>query len=156
MALDRIDAALVRALQNDARQSNKDLAESVGLAPSSCLERVRRLRERGVVRGFHAEVDPKALGVRLEAMVLIRLDRHDGTVVADFRDDMLARPEVLAFVHLAGVNDFLVHVAVRDADHLREICVDVISSRPEVRDVETSLVFERWRGPAGMPVYATE
>lgn len=156
MALDRIDAALVRALQNDARQSNKDLAASVGLAPSSCLERVKRLRERGVIRGYHADVAPKELGVRLEAMVLIRLDRHDGAVVEDFRRDMLARPEVLSFMHLAGVNDFLVHVAVRDADHLREICVDGISSRPEVRDVETSLIFERWRGPEGMPVYCAD
>jgi len=153
--LDRIDAEIVTALQNDARRSNKELAAMVGLAPSSCLERVRRLQAEGVLRGFHAEVDPAAVGVRLEAMIVIRMDRHGGDVVEAFRRDMLAREEVLAVYHLAGVNDFLVHVAVRDAEHLRTVAVDAVSSRPDVRDVETALVFERWRG-GGMPVYARE
>jgi DNA-binding Lrp family transcriptional regulator len=155
MPLDRIDAEIVVALQNDARRSNKELAAHVGLAPSSCLERVRRLQATGVLRGFHAEVDPAAVGVRLEAMIVIRLDRHGGDVVEAFRRDLLAREEVVAVYHLAGVNDFLVHVAVRDAEQLRTLAVDAVSSRPEVRDVETSLVFERWRG-GGMPVYARQ
>ena len=74
-ALDRIDLALLDALQNDARLSNKQLANEVGLAPSSTLGRVRRLQE-GVLRGAHAEVDPEALGVALQAMIVIRIARH--------------------------------------------------------------------------------
>lgn len=153
--LDRIDAALVVALQNDARLSNKELARRVGLAPSSCLERVRRLREDGVLIGFHAEVDPTSVGAHLEAMIVIRMDRHGGELVEDFQRHMLAREEVLAVYHLAGVNDFLVHVAVRDAEHLRSVSIDAVASHPGVRDVETALIFERWQG-RGVPVYAVE
>lgn len=151
--LDRIDVDIVKALQNDARLSNKQLAARVGLAPSSCLERVRRLRADGVLRGFHAEVDPAAVGARLEAMIVIRMKRHGGAVVAAFERAMLEREEVVAIYHLAGANDFLVHVAVRDPEHLRSIAVDVVSNRPDVRDVETALIFGRRRG-RGIPVYS--
>ena len=71
--LDRIDIELIRLLRKHARLSNKDLAEAVGVAPSTALERVRRLRETGVIRGFHAEFDPQALGIDLQAMVAVRL-----------------------------------------------------------------------------------
>lgn len=151
--LDRIDVAIVNALQNDARLSNKQLAGRVGLAPSSCLERVRRLRDEGVLRGFHAEVDPAAVGANLEAMIVIRMKRHGGAVVEAFERAMLEREEVVAIYHLAGANDFLMHVAVRDPEHLRSIAVDVVSNRPDVRDVETALIFGRRRG-RGIPVYA--
>lgn len=152
-SLDRIDVGIVAALQNDARLSNKELAVRVGLAPSSCLERVRRLREDGVITGFHAEVDPASVGVNLEAMITIRMLRHGRDVLEEFRRDLLARPEVLVGYHLAGANDFVVHVAVRDAEHLRTVAVDVVASRPDVRDVETALIFERWPGQ-GMPIFA--
>jgi DNA-binding Lrp family transcriptional regulator len=75
-ALDRIDFALLAALQKDARLSNKELAARVALAPSSCLERVRRLREEGVLTGFRAQVDPRALGIAMQALVFVRLARH--------------------------------------------------------------------------------
>ena len=73
---DRIDDAILRALQNNARISNKELAAEVGLAPSSCLERVRRLTDRGVVKGYQAKVDPVALGVGLQAFVAVQLAKH--------------------------------------------------------------------------------
>ena len=75
--LDRIDCTILEALQNDARLSNKELAARVGLAPSSCLERVRRLREDGILRSAHFVVDPHALGIGLQAMIAIRLHKHD-------------------------------------------------------------------------------
>ena len=75
-ALDRIDYEIVRRLRNNARLSNKELAAEVGLAPSSCLVRVRGLERDGVLRGYHADVDPGSLGVRLQAMISIRLQRH--------------------------------------------------------------------------------
>ena len=74
--LDQIDVAILVALQNDARLSNKELAARVGLAPSSCLERVRRLDRDGVIRGYHARLHPPAVGMGLEAMISIRLDRQ--------------------------------------------------------------------------------
>ena len=150
--LDRIDFAILRALQNDARLSNKELAAEVGLAQSSCLARVTRLRETGVLKSFHAEVDPRAVGIGLQAMIAVRLRQHSRELVEEFRRHALSLPQVLAVYHVAGANDFLVHVAVRDADHLRDLGMDAFTTRPEVAHLETSLIFEYVRSP-GIPLY---
>jgi len=139
--LDRIDVAILVALQKNARLSNKELAGRVNLAPSSCLERVRRLREAGVLLGFHADVDPATLGIEIQALVAVRLQRHSRDLVDAFQAHLTALPEAVAFFHLAGENDFLIHVAVRDTEHLRIVILDAFTARPEVAHVETSLIF---------------
>lgn len=148
--LDRIDARILNALQKDARLSNKELAQAAGLAESSCLERVRRLRASGSLKGFHAEIEPQALGVELEAMISIRLLRHSRDHVRAFQDHLRSLPEVIASYHLAGVNDFLVQVAVRNSRHLRDLVLESFTARAEVAHVETALIFEhdaRWVFP---------
>ena len=92
-ALDRIDFDILAELQNNARISNKELAGRVGLAPSSCLQRVRRLGQAGVVRGYHADIDPAALGIGLEAMVSVRLQQHSLDLVEAFQEHLLSLPE---------------------------------------------------------------
>ena len=144
-SLDRIDRAIMVALQQDARITNKDLAAGVGLAESSCLERVRRLTRTGVLRGFHAEVDLRAVGMGLQALVSVRLARHTRKAFGAFRKSMLDLEHAVAVFHVAGSNDFLVHVAVRDSDALRELILDRFTSRPEVAHVETSLIYEHAR-----------
>ncbi len=118
--LDRTDRAIVGLLQHNARLSNKEIAAQVGIAQSTCSERIRRLETTGVFRGFHADIDPTVVGVGLQAMIAVRLHRHETTQVARFRKYAEQLPEVVAFYHMAGTNDFLVHVVVRDSDHLRE------------------------------------
>ena len=140
--LDRTDLAILGALQNDARLSNKELAARVGLAPSSCLERVRRLRDERVLTAFRARVDPRALGVTIQALVFVSLARHDREQVKSFRKHALALHETIGVFHVAGEHDFLVHVGVRDADHLRDLALDAFTSRSEVARIETHLIFE--------------
>lgn len=140
--LDRLDRQIIDLLQKDARQSNRQLATSVGLAPSSCLERVRRLRSRGVVRGYRAEINPAALGLQLQAMVSVKLERHSREGFEHVRERLVDLPEVLALYHVGGEVDFLVHVAVRDAEHLRQLAWDHFTSRKEVGHIETHLIFE--------------
>ncbi|MCJ7755073.1 MAG: winged helix-turn-helix transcriptional regulator, partial [Thermoanaerobaculales bacterium] len=84
--LDRIDFAIVAVLQKNARLANNRLAEVVGVAPSTCLERVRRLGRLGVIRGYHCDIDPGALGVGLEAMIAVSLRQHSRDLVDSFRD----------------------------------------------------------------------
>jgi DNA-binding Lrp family transcriptional regulator len=150
IGLDRIDRQLLALLQNDGWLSNKELSAKVGLAPSSCLERVRRLRGEGVLRGCHAEVEPSALGIGLQALIAVRLRQHSRDLVDAFRDHVLALPEVIAAFHVAGAHDFLLHVVVRDADHLKDLALDAFTTRPEVANLETSLIFEAARTP-GLP-----
>jgi DNA-binding Lrp family transcriptional regulator len=152
MRLDRIDRELVVALQKNARTSNKDLAELVGLAPSTCLERLRRLRDRGVLRGFHAEVDLGLLGRRTEAMLAVRLRTHDRAPISSFYDHVVNLPESVAVMHVSGGTDYLIHVAVRDTEHLRILVLDEITARQEVEHVETQLIFEHVRKRAIEPL----
>jgi len=140
--LDRIDFEIIRQLRNNARLSNKELADIVGLAPSSCLVRVRGLQREGVLKGYHADVDTRALGVGLQAMVSIRLQRHSKPEVEAFRAHVMALPEVRELYHLAGANDFLVQVWVRDPEHLRELIMTSFTAREEVAHIETGLIFE--------------
>lgn len=150
--LDRIDRALVAALQENARLSNKELATRVGLAPSTCLERVRALRARGVIRGYHADVDPAALGRGVEALVAVRVRPHSRPVVDAFWEHVLQLPETLEIVHVSGADDFLVHIAVADTDALRDFILDRLTTRPEVAHLETHLVFARTRKPGLEPL----
>ena len=125
------------------RISNADLARTVGLSASACLQRVRRLRERGVFLGGRAVIDPAALGIGIEAVVMVVLRRHTRSAVASFRRQVEALPEVTAFFHVTGSDDFLLHVVARDADHLRDLTMDAFTQIPEVDHLRTSLVFER-------------
>lgn len=150
--LDRTDRDLLRLLQNNARLSNKELAAAVGVAPSTCLERVRRLTAEGVLRGSHVELDPAAVGVGLQALVAIRLGQHSRPVVEAFQAHALGLPEVVHLYHTTGANDFLIHVAVRDAEHLRDLAMTAFTERPEVVHIETALLFAHHRAP-GLPIY---
>ena len=143
--LDRTDRAIVAILQENARLSNKEIAGRVGIAQSTCSERIRRLEQAGVFRGFHADVHPTVVGVGLQAMIAVRLHRHETTQVARFRQYAEQLPEVVAFYHMAGSNDFLVHVVVRDSDHLRDIAMGAFTAQPEVAHIETSIIFEHTR-----------
>jgi DNA-binding Lrp family transcriptional regulator len=152
MTLDRIDCDLIQLLQNDARLSNKELAAAVGFAPSSCLARVQRLKADGVLKGAHAEVDPDALGIGLQALIAVQLRQHSRAQVKAFWKHIMGLPEVLTVFHVAGTHDFQVHVAVRDAHHLRDLAMDAFTTRPEVVHIQTSLIFECAKGKV-MPNY---
>ncbi len=145
--LDDVDRRIVEALAADARISNAALAEQVGIAPSTCLTRVARLRERDVLRGFHAEVDLAALGRPLQAVVAVRLAAHDRAQIQEFTATVNALPGVLMVFHVTGQIDYLVWVAATDTQDLRRFVVDHLTTHPAVAHAETSLVYEHTRGP---------
>jgi len=145
--LDRIDSDIVRKLRNNARLSNKELAEHVGLAPSSCLVRVRNLEATGVLKGYHADIDPESLGVALQAMISVRLTHHSQAEVESFSSKMLSLSEVRQLYHVAGSNDFLLHVWVENPQHLRDLVMHSITSQKEVAHIETGLIFEHSLNP---------
>jgi len=151
-SLDRIDVAILGLLQNNARLSNKEIAAAVGLAPSSVHERVKYLREAGVLRGAHAEVDPKAFGIGLEALFMIGLSKHKRSTVDRFMEEIAAVPEVRSACLITGAHDLVVHVVVRDMQHLKDLALDRFTSRPGVTRIETSVIFD-WRQRHELPVF---
>lgn len=150
--MDRIDCGIVEHLQRDARISNKDLAGELGISPSTCLERVRRLQSSGVLKGFHAEVDPDAIGIGVQAFVGLRIERHAKATFETIRTMMLSHKEVIVAYAVAGSQDHLLHVAVRDVEHLKTFLWESIMSHPDIAHVETSLILESERGD-GLPLY---
>jgi DNA-binding Lrp family transcriptional regulator len=145
--LDDIDRHIVHEMARDARIANNALAERVGIAPSTCLGRVRSLRERGVIRGYHADVDPAALGRPLQAMIAVRLQSHARSRIRGFVAGVAGLPEVLNVFFLAGKDDFLLHVAAASTASLRDF-VETLSSNGDVSYTETSLIFEHIRADA--------
>jgi DNA-binding Lrp family transcriptional regulator len=151
-ALDRTDFAILGLLQKDARRSVKEIAAEVGLAPSSTHERIKRLRETGVLRGTFAEVDPQALGIGLEALFMIELSKHERETVDRFMDEVVGVPEVRFAFLVSGRYDLVVHVVVKDTRHLKDLALDHFTNRPGVTRIETSIIFEARRRHV-LPVY---
>jgi DNA-binding Lrp family transcriptional regulator len=143
--LDDVDRRLVRELAADARIPNNALARRVGIAPSTCLGRVRSLRERGVIRGYHADVDPAALGRPIQAMIAVRLQSHARGHIPDFMAKIAKLGEVLNVFFLGGADDFHVHIAATSTDNLRDFVVVNLSGDPDVALTETNLIFEHIR-----------
>ena len=143
--LDEVDRRILRALVADARIPNNALAERVGIAPSTCLGRVRALRENGVIRGYHADVDPAALGRPIQAMISVRLQSHARGHIPDFMAKIAGLPEVLDVFFLGGADDFHVHIAATSTDNLRDFVVVNLSGDPDVARTETNLIFDHVR-----------
>ena len=145
-ALDELDLRLLAALVASPGRSNKALAADLGIAESTCAYRVRALRSRGVITGVRVVLDATALGLPLQGVIRVRLGRHTREGVGRLFDALVRTPGVIEVFHVAGEDDFLVHVAVEDAAALRDIVLQHITVHETVRTTETHLVFERREG----------
>ncbi|MDP9643350.1 DNA-binding Lrp family transcriptional regulator [Actinopolyspora lacussalsi] len=149
--LDSVDLKILAALQNNARLPNKELAATVGIAPSTCLDRVNRLRETGVIVGYQLRVDPAKLDRPLEALLYVRMQPHRRPLVDPFVEHVLNQPETRELYHLTGPDDFLIHVAAENANALQRLVLDELTARDEIALVHTNLVFQRWLGGPLLP-----
>ena len=144
--LDDVDKRLMAELTHDARLPNNALAERVGIAPSTCSLRLKRLREIGAIRGFHADIAPEALGLPIQAMIAVRVQPNARARIGDYASRLATLPGVLNVYFLAGSVDFLVQVAAESPDALREFVTEHLSTSREFASTETSLVFDHVRG----------
>lgn len=148
-ALDRTDLGLIAALLRDARMPNARLAEQAGVAPSTALVRLRMLLRSGVIRGFRADVDPASVGRPVQALIAVRLRAHDRAIIESFASRLPTLGEVIQTFHVAGADDYVLHVAVPDAEHLRDFVLDHLTTHPAVAHTETNLVFTHSEGNRG-------
>ena len=150
--MDSIDRSIVATLQAQGRIPNAELARMNNLAPSTTLERIRRLESQGVIRGYQALLDPQMLGLHVQALVLITLDRHQVGSIDDFEDGVRAIPEVMTCSHLTGRYDYMLHVVVRDMDHLGELVKCTLAAIGGVEKQETFLVLSTVKENTGYPL----
>src|SRR3954451_22587334 len=145
LRLDATDWAILDVLQDNARTSNRELAAAVHVSPSTSSERVRALKEDGVIRGYHADVDFAALGRHVQALTAVTIRPPTRQNVEAFRNWVNELPELVGVFVVSGSADFLLHVAVPDTNALYAFVIDRLTERPEVADVNTSVVYEHMR-----------
>ena len=146
--LDAVDRRILSQLHGDARMPNNALAEAVGIAPSTCHGRVRRLVDLGVIRGFYTDIDPVAMGLPLQAMISVNLQSNARGKIRSFIQQIRRRRQVMDVYFLAGADDFILHVAARDTEDLRSFVVENLNADADVAGTQTSLIFEHLRGAA--------
>ena len=137
--MDAIDRKIVATLQKQGRMTNVELARMNDLAPSSMLERVRRLEEKGIIRGYRAVLEPKLIGYNVQALVMVTLDRHQERGIELFETGVLGVAEVMACHHVTGRYDYILHVAARDIAHLGDLVKHGLGAIGGVEKLETFL-----------------
>jgi len=142
--IDETDRRILRVLAVEARIPNNALADRVGIAPSTCMGRVRSLVRRGVIRGFYADIDPEAVGYSIQAIIAVRLQVDSRDVIDSFAKRLAAMTEVRNVFFIAGAQDFLVHVVAVDTAELRRFVVVNLSGNPAVASTETNVIFEQF------------
>lgn len=146
--LDEVDRRILSLLHGDARMPNNALADTVGIAPSTCHGRVRRLVDLGVIRGFYTDIDPVAVGLPLQTMISVNLQSSARGKIRSFIQQIRRKRQVMDVYFLAGADDFILHVAARDTEDLRSFVVENLNADADVAGTRTSLIFEHLRGAA--------
>lgn len=152
MTLDRYDAAILDALQRDGRRSIVELADQVGLSNTPCARRVRLLEQAGIIRGYTAIVDPMQLGLKVQAFVQVKLDRHTDENIEQFRRAVDSMEEIVACHAMTGEYDLLLQVIVEDLESLSNVVLKKLLKIRFVRDVHSSIVLNTFKRSTRVPV----
>jgi Lrp/AsnC family leucine-responsive transcriptional regulator len=155
-ALDKLDKAILRALQANGRETYDVVGEQVGLSPSAVLRRVKRLEEAGIIDRYVALVRPERVGLGLTAYINVRLEKHTEHHKRNpmdlFRAAVQTWPEVVECVALTGEMDFLLRVVVEDMAHYSRFILETVLKHPSVQDCKTSFVLDRVKATTALPV----
>ena len=155
-AIDKLDRAILRRLQENGRETYDVIGEQVGLSPSAVLRRVKRLEEAGVIDRYVALVRPETVGLGLTAYLNVRLEKYAETSMRNpmdvFRASVLTWPEVVECASLTGEMDYLLRVVVSDMAHYSRFIMDTLLKHPSVQDCKTSFVLDRVKATTALPV----
>ena len=153
MELDRYDIQILNIMQADGRISNQELADRIGLSPSPCLRRVRALEEGGLIVGYRALLDAKALGLTLMALIHISMDQHTPERFSAFEVAVAGIPEVMECLLITGqAADYQLKVMVKDLDAYQELLLKRITGIPGVTGVHSSFVLRRVVDKTAFPI----
>jgi DNA-binding Lrp family transcriptional regulator len=151
VSLDATDRRLLQELSADSRASGAALAAAVGVSESTVSLRLKRLKSLGVIRGFRVDVDPSALGVGLQALVSIRLAKHDRAEIDAFTAAAPNFPGVVRMYHMAGADDYLLHIVATDTEAVQSFVLDYLTRYPAVAHTRTNLIYRVEDGSAWIP-----
>ena len=150
--LDAIDIKILRELQRDGRMTNVELADRVGISAPPCLRRVRGLEEDGVIRGYHADLDPSKLGFAITVFAMVSLKSQAESALREFEEHMRQLPEVREVHMLNGEIDFILKIVSRDLQSFQEFLTSKLTPAPNVDSVKTSLTIRTAKHEPGVPI----
>jgi Lrp/AsnC family leucine-responsive transcriptional regulator len=149
---DGIDCRIVAELQADARLSNVELAERVGLSPSPCLRRVKRLEREGYITGYRAALRRDRVGLGFSVFVGVKLESHANARALSFEDIVCGWPEVIACHLVSGEADYFLEVVVPDLDHYQRFLVGKLLELPIVREVRSNIALQTVKAGGPLPL----
>ncbi|TBX80723.1 Lrp/AsnC family transcriptional regulator [Rhizobium laguerreae] len=149
------DIRILKALQGDGRLTNQELAERVGMSTSPCWRRVKKLEEAGVIRGYQAVVDRRAVGLGVLAFVRVQIDTHSHDEAERFEREVGELEAVIACYSIAGEADFLLQVVAADLDSYAEFAMTVIRRLPGIKEMHTMFVLKDIKASTILPVQAS-
>ena len=152
--IDQTSLVILETLQSDARISNAEIGRRVGLAPSAVFERIKKLEERGAVRGYNANIDPAAVDLGLLAFVLVRAEERGGAPRTEAA--LVAIPEVQEVHHVAGEDCFMLKVRARDTSALNDLLANQIGALESVRSTKTTIVLRTAKETSTIPIASPE
>jgi Lrp/AsnC family leucine-responsive transcriptional regulator len=152
MKLDRLDARILHELQQDGRRPVVELANDISLSATPCTRRIRNMEAAGVIEGYSAIVNPTRVGLRAQAFVQVKLERHADDIVATFERELRNLEEVTHCFATTGSHDFLLQVVAPDLDALSNVVLKKLLKIPGVRDLHSSIVLETIKRSARLPL----
>lgn len=150
--LDRVDRRILSDLQADGRMTNVELAQRAGISAPPCLRRVRALEEAGLIRGYHAEVDPKALGYQVTVFAQVGLSSQAEQDLEAFERTVRSWPEVRECHMLAGETDFLLKIVARDWEDYQRFLTTQLTPAANVTHVKSALSIRASKNEPGVPI----
>jgi Lrp/AsnC family leucine-responsive transcriptional regulator len=150
--LDAIDCRIIAALQNDGRLSNVELAARVGLSPSPCLRRVKRLERAGFIAAYRAVLERRRIGLGLTVFIGVKIDGHADERADQMQEVVTAMPEVIAFHMLTGESDYLLEAVVPDLEHYQRFLLDKLLALPIIKEVRSNISIQTLKEAAPLPL----
>ncbi len=150
--LDQTDLKILHALQQDGRITNVDLSRHVGISAPPCLRRVRALENQGVIKGYHADLDPKALNYEVTVFAMVGLSSQAEADLQAFEALVASYPEVRECHMLNGEIDFILKIVAKDLSSFQSFLTEKLTSAPNVDSVKTSLTIRTSKDLPGVPV----
>ncbi len=150
--LDKFDLTILQELQADGRLSNAELAQRVGLSAAPCWRRVKALEDAGFIKGYHAEIDRRRIGLGVLAFVRLDADRNNGNVTRELEDAIRKLPEVVSCHYISGAGTFELQVVSRDLDSFAQFAREVLINLPNVKDLHTSFSLGEVKESSALPL----
>lgn len=151
VALDAFDLKILNLLQEDGRLSNVELANRIGLSPSPCLRRVKRLEAQGVIEGYCAKINRAKIGMGVTVFVSVGLDRHREEEAERFRRVVLKLPQVVSCHAISGEADFLLEIVIADLNQYSEFVLKRLRRIPGIKDLQSSFALETVKPSSSVP-----